>query len=214
MPVDFQDSCYWVLLVWGCFSVSKTIIPDAQEHFLTHSTRRHTYLVGGLGVRDAVIGVVEGTAQVVTGYHAGGSGGRHLSRVRVQPIDRQCGWSGTRRCGRGGPLQSGQRSPPRQAHCLGRQVPSLRRPIHGSVGGLSLEPSDPKIYQRLLATVNPKKLAITACMRKLLTMLNSMMRTGERWDTTIGNCSGLRGSEQLTAGGEGVEALYAPGAED
>ena len=28
------------------------------------------------------------------------------------------------------------------------------------------------------------------------------------------NCSGLRGSEQLSAGGEGVEALYAPGAED
>ena len=75
-------------------------------------------------------------------------------------------------------------------------------------------PVIPEFYQRLLATVNPKKLAITACMRKLLTMLNSMMRTGERWDTTIGNCSGLRGSEQLTAGGEGVEALYAPGAED
>ena len=49
MPVDFQDSCYWVLLVWGVFSVSKTIIPDAQEHFLTHSTRRDIYLVGGLG---------------------------------------------------------------------------------------------------------------------------------------------------------------------
>ena len=42
-----------------------------------------------------------------------------------------------------------------------------------------------EFYQRLLATSNPKKLAITACMRKLLTILNSMMRTGERWDTTI-----------------------------
>ena len=40
-------------------------------------------------------------------------------------------------------------------------------------------------YQRLLATGKPKKLALTACMRKLLTILNSMMRTGERWDTTI-----------------------------
>ena len=40
-------------------------------------------------------------------------------------------------------------------------------------------------YQRLLLTGKPKKLALTACMRKLLTILNSMMRTGERWDTTI-----------------------------
>ena len=47
---ELRGSIYWVLLVWGCFSVSKTIIPDAQEHFLTYSTRRHTYLVGGLGL--------------------------------------------------------------------------------------------------------------------------------------------------------------------
>ena len=40
-------------------------------------------------------------------------------------------------------------------------------------------------YQRLLATGKPKKVALTACMRKLLTILNSMMRTGERWDTTV-----------------------------
>ena len=40
-------------------------------------------------------------------------------------------------------------------------------------------------YQRLLVTGEPKKLALTECMRKLLTTLNSMMRTGERWDTTI-----------------------------
>ena len=48
----WRGSIYCVLLVWGCFSVSKTIIPDAKEHFLTHSTRRHTYLVGGLGLID------------------------------------------------------------------------------------------------------------------------------------------------------------------
>jgi hypothetical protein len=37
-------------LVSGRFSVSKTIIPEAQEHFLTRSARRHTHLFGGLGV--------------------------------------------------------------------------------------------------------------------------------------------------------------------
>ena len=37
-------------------------------------------------------------------------------------------------------------------------------------------------YQRLLAAGKPKKLALTACMRKLLTMLNSMAKTGKHWD--------------------------------
>ena len=54
MPVDFQDSCYWVLLVWGCFSVSKTIIPEAQEHLLTASTRRNTHIFGGLGLSPVI----------------------------------------------------------------------------------------------------------------------------------------------------------------
>ena len=39
-----------VLLVWGRFCVSETIIPEAQEHFLTPSARRDTHLFGGLGV--------------------------------------------------------------------------------------------------------------------------------------------------------------------
>ena len=36
-------------------------------------------------------------------------------------------------------------------------------------------------YQRLLALGKPKKVALVACMRKLLTMLNTMLRTGQRW---------------------------------
>lgn len=36
-------------------------------------------------------------------------------------------------------------------------------------------------YQRLLAVGKPKKLALVACMRKLLTILNTMVRTGTRW---------------------------------
>ena len=40
-----------MLLVSGWFSISKTIIPDAQEHSLTHSTRRDTHLFGGFGLR-------------------------------------------------------------------------------------------------------------------------------------------------------------------
>lgn len=36
-------------------------------------------------------------------------------------------------------------------------------------------------YQRLLAAGKPKKLALTACMRKLLTILNAMAKTKTRW---------------------------------
>ena len=39
-------------------------------------------------------------------------------------------------------------------------------------------------YQRLLAAGKPKKLALVACMRKLLTILNGMAKSGHRWNKT------------------------------
>jgi transposase len=38
------------------------------------------------------------------------------------------------------------------------------------------------MYQRLLALGKPKKVAMVACMRKLLTIVNAMMRDGTSWD--------------------------------
>ena len=43
-------------------------------------------------------------------------------------------------------------------------------------------------YQRLLAAGKPKKLALTACMRKLLTILNSMVKSGQRWNPSVISC--------------------------
>jgi transposase len=40
-------------------------------------------------------------------------------------------------------------------------------------------------YQRLRTVGKPKKVALVACMRKLLTIINHMLRTGQRWATTI-----------------------------
>jgi transposase len=40
-------------------------------------------------------------------------------------------------------------------------------------------------YQRLLAAGKPKKLALVARMRKLLTMLNTMLRNGQGWTPPI-----------------------------
>ena len=39
-----------------------------------------------------------------------------------------------------------------------------------------------QFYQRLLAAGKPKKLALTTCMRKLLTTINCMAKTGKHWD--------------------------------
>jgi transposase len=48
-------------------------------------------------------------------------------------------------------------------------------------------------YERLLAAGKPKKVALTACMRKLLTILNAMLKHGTNWSCavhqTIGPCS-------------------------
>jgi transposase len=40
-------------------------------------------------------------------------------------------------------------------------------------------------YQRLRANGKPPKVALVACMRKLLTILNAMLRDGQEWDPAI-----------------------------
>ncbi len=42
-----------------------------------------------------------------------------------------------------------------------------------------------RFYQRLIAAGKPKKVALVACMRKLITILNAMVRTGQHWDSTL-----------------------------
>jgi len=37
-------------------------------------------------------------------------------------------------------------------------------------------------YQRLLSAGKPKKVSLTACMRKLLTILNRMLKSGQAWN--------------------------------
>lgn len=40
-------------------------------------------------------------------------------------------------------------------------------------------------YQRLLAAGKPKKVALVACMRKLLTILNAIVKTGLPWNEKL-----------------------------
>lgn len=42
-----------------------------------------------------------------------------------------------------------------------------------------------RFYDHLVVAGKPKKVAIVACMRKLLTILNAMVRTGKSWDDSL-----------------------------
>ena len=56
-----------------------------------------------------------------------------------------------------------------------------------NMGTLDATRSNPVIrpfYQRLLAAGKPKKVALTACMRKLVTILNAMVRSQSSWQIT------------------------------
>ena len=67
-----------------------------------------------------------------------------------------------------------------------RFVQGGRAPLRGVLymGALVAARWNPVIrafYLRLVAAGKPKKLALVACMRKLLTILNVMVRTRTRW---------------------------------
>jgi transposase len=83
--------------------------------------------------------------------------------VGVAPLSRDSGTMRGRRFVQGG------RASVRAVLYMAALVATKRNPVIAA------------FYQRLLAAGKPKKLALVACMRKLLTILNTMVRTGARW---------------------------------
>ena len=83
--------------------------------------------------------------------------------VGVAPLSRDSGTLRGRRFVQGG------RASVRAVLYMAALVATKRNPVIAA------------FYERLLAAGKPKKLALVACMRKLLTILNTMVRTGERW---------------------------------
>ena len=68
-----------------------------------------------------------------------------------------------------------------------RRIRGGRAPLRAALymAALSASRFNPVIrdfYQRLIEKGKPKKVALTACMRKLLTMLNAMVRDNEPWN--------------------------------
>jgi transposase len=68
--------------------------------------------------------------------------------------------------------------------CGGRA--QVRRALYmAALVATRFNPVIARFYQRLLAAGKPKKLALVACMRKLLTILNAMVRSGKPWDASL-----------------------------
>jgi transposase len=83
--------------------------------------------------------------------------------VGVAPLSRDSGTLRGRRFVQGG------RASVRAVLYMGALVATRRNATIGA------------FYRRLVAAGKPKKLALVACMRKLLTILNTMARTRQRW---------------------------------
>jgi transposase len=83
--------------------------------------------------------------------------------VGVAPLSRDSGTLRGRRFVQGG------RASVRAVLYMGALVASRRNPVIAA------------FYRRLVAAGKPKQLALVACMRKLLTMLNAMVRSGAPW---------------------------------
>lgn len=61
--------------------------------------------------------------------------------------------------------------------------PEVRRALYmAALVATRYNPVIKAFYERLLAAGKPKKLALVACMRKLLTILNAIAKSGKPWD--------------------------------
>jgi transposase len=62
----------------------------------------------------------------------------------------------------------------------------VRRAMYmATLAAIQFNPVIGRFYQRLVAAGKPKKVALVACMRKLLTILNAMVRSGKTWDPAL-----------------------------
>jgi transposase len=86
--------------------------------------------------------------------------------VGVAPLARDSGTLKGKR------LVYGGRAPVRAALSMAALVASRRNPVIR------------RFYQRLVAAGKPPKLALTACMRKLLTILNAMVKSETTWKSS------------------------------
>lgn len=96
-----------------------------------------------------------------------------LDRRKISALGGVCPYSRESGRWRGKRAISGGRGTVRAALYMAALVASRHNPVIRA------------FYERLLAAGKPKKVALTACMRKLLTILNAIVRTGRPWNPTL-----------------------------
>jgi transposase len=136
-----------------------------ERHFIALS-RRRTQLLPGVGM------VMTSTLVAELPELGSLSRAKIAKLVGVAPMIRQSGKSDGKRRARGG------RGNVRRVLYMAALVATQKNPVIK------------KFYIRLLASGKPKKLALVACMRKLLTMLNDMVRQQTKWDETKKSVAG------------------------
>lgn len=143
-----------------------------EGQLLTVDTALETLIASSSvwSARDAILQSVPGIGPVVSRTllgevpELGALSRRALAKlVGVAPFARD---SGTMRGRRG---TYGGRTTVRSALFMAAMVAARRNPIIRA------------FYQQLIARGKPKKVALVACMRKLLTIVNVMMRTNTAW---------------------------------
>jgi transposase len=114
------------------------------------------------------VGRVLATTIVANAPEVGHSDRRRLAAlVGVAPLNRDSGTLRGRRSVWGG------RATVRSALYMAALVATVHNPVIRS------------FYLRLIEAGKPKKVALVACMRKLLTILNALLRDGVAWNTEV-----------------------------
>ena len=68
---------------------------------------------------------------------------------------------------------------------MGRPLGGEDDPLHGHPVRHRHNPAIREFYGRLVASGKPKKVALTACMRKLLTILAAILRNRTPWQPQL-----------------------------
>lgn len=142
-------------------------LDDIEAQLAQHIKRHHADLAALLQSASGVGPAT--TATLIADLPELGTLDRHqiAALVGVAPFNRDSGKM------RGKRMICGGRAQVRRALYMAALVATRFNPVIA------------RFYQRLLATGKPKKVALVACMRKLLTILNAMVRAGKPWDESL-----------------------------
>jgi transposase len=148
-------------------AVIRKQLEDIEAELATHIERHHADIAGLLQSMDGV-GPATAAMLIAELPELGSLDRRQIAAlVGVAPFARDSGKM------RGKRMISGGRAQVRRSLYMAALVATRFNPVIA------------RFYQRLLVAGKPKKLALVACMRKLLTILNAMVRSGKPWDASL-----------------------------